>query len=177
MSDLVSFTFEQSQVRVIERDDAPWWIAADLATILGYSDTAAMTRSLDSDEKGVHVLQPLYSTNTPTGGQQEMTIISESGLYNAIFRSRRPEAQAFRRWVTGTVLPQLRRTGSFHLQPANALDRLKTGLIARTTVTTAEAATLAGIVADNEGQATTAGLLRALGWRRAWIAPTPRLEG
>lgn len=115
MDNLLSFSFAEQSVRVIERDDGPWWIAADLAEILGYRDTYDLTRNLDDDEKGTHNVRPLYSGNTPHGGPQEMTIISESGLYNAIFRSRRPEARAFRRWVTGTVLPQIRRTGSFAL--------------------------------------------------------------
>jgi hypothetical protein len=67
-----------------------------------------MTRNLDEDEKGTHNVRTL-------GGEQALSIISESGLYNAIFRSRREEAKAFRRWVTGTVLPELRRTGRYAL--------------------------------------------------------------
>ena len=61
---------------------------------------------MDEDEKGV--------TNGYTlGGNQELTIINESGLYHLIFISRKPEAKAIRRWVTGTVLPSIRRTGSY----------------------------------------------------------------
>ena len=168
MTDLISFTFDTSKIRVLESESEPWWIAADLAELLGYRDAANLARTLDEDEKGTHIVR------TP-GGPQEMTIISESGLYHAIFASRRPEARTFRRWVTGTVLPQLRRTGSFAVQE-NPLDRLQTGLAGRSTVTTAEAASLAGIVADTAGQAAAAGLLRALGWKRAWVAPLAALE-
>lgn len=114
MTDLVSFTFDDSLVRVIQRPDGPWWIAADVAAILGYDHTPSMVRKLDDDEADV---QNVHSS----GQQREMTIISESGLYNAIFRSRRPEARRFRRWVTGEVLPQLRRHGSYSL-PGMAQD-------------------------------------------------------
>lgn len=113
MNDLLTFDFDTIPVRVVQRDGAPWWIAADLARLLGYGSTKDMTRILDDDEKGVHIVPPLYSGNTPSGGPQEMTIISESGLFAAILKSRKPEARAFRRWVTGTVLPALRRTGRF----------------------------------------------------------------
>lgn len=106
MTDLLTFDYHESAVRIIERDGAPWFVAADVAAILGYDHAPHMTRALDDDEKGVHNADTL-------GGNQQLTIISESGLYNAIFKSRRAEARAFRRWVTGTVLPTLRRTGSF----------------------------------------------------------------
>lgn len=104
MNDLLSFNFDLYPVRILTVDDAPWWIASDIAAILGYSHTPHMLRSLDEDEKGVHIADTL-------GGPQEVTIISESGLFAAILKSRRPEAKAFRRWVTGTVLPEIRRTG------------------------------------------------------------------
>lgn len=169
MTDLISFTFEQAEVRVIERDNQPWWVASDIAAILGYRNAPDMVRNLDDDEAATQ--------NVRSSGQsREMLIISESGLYNAIFRARRPEAREFRRWVTGTVLPALRRSGSYSLSSSNCLDRLEQGLQAHSHVTTAEAAALAGIVADNEGQAATAGLLRALGWRRVWTRPVSRLE-
>lgn len=108
MNALVNFTFEQESVRVIMLGDDPWWVAADIAKVLGYSEAAAMTRSLDDDEKGLHNVQTL-------GGDQQLTIISESGLFAAILKSRRAEAKRFRRWVTGEVLPAIRRTGSYTL--------------------------------------------------------------
>lgn len=114
MNDLLTFDFDAQNVRIIVRDDVPWFVAADVASILGYSEAYDMTRNLDDDEKDTHIVRTL-------GGNQDMTIISESGLYNAIFKSRRAEAKAFRRWVTGTVLPQIRRTGGFGLRfaPSN----------------------------------------------------------
>lgn len=107
--------FHGHEVRMlIGNDGQPRWIAADVATILGYSATAAMTRSLDEDEKGMHTL------HTP-GGLQDMVTITESGLYSAILRSRVPSAAEFRRWVTSEVLPTIRRTGSYG-QPAARSD-------------------------------------------------------
>lgn len=108
MNDLLTFDFETHSVRVIYRDGTPWWVAGDIAAILGYDHAPHMTRALDDDEKGVHNVDTL-------GGAQAHTIISESGLFAAILKSRKPEARAFRRWVTGTVLPQLRATGTFTL--------------------------------------------------------------
>ncbi|WP_052054076.1 phage antirepressor KilAC domain-containing protein [Corynebacterium freneyi] len=101
------FDFRGHEVRVIQGDDGePRWVAADVAKVLGYSATAAMTRSLDDDEKGVQNL------HTP-GGEQELATITESGLYSVILRSRVPAARDFKRWVTGEVLPQIRKTGSY----------------------------------------------------------------
>lgn len=111
MNDLLTFDFEESAVRVVTIDDAPWFVATDIAAILGYRNAPDMTRNLDQDETDTHILRS-------SSQNRELTIISESGLYNAIFRSRRNEARAFRCWVTGTVLPALRRTGRYDLSPA-----------------------------------------------------------
>lgn len=115
------FDFNGQQVRVVMIDSEPWFVATDAASVLGYSVASAMTRTLDDDEKGVHTL------HTP-GGDQEMTIISESGLYSAILRSRVEGAKAFKKWVTGTVLPAIRKTGSYG---APALPELSPGDWAR----------------------------------------------
>lgn len=111
MNDLIKFDYQDAVVRVVTIDDAPWFAAPDVAGILGYNQAKDMTRNLDEDEKGRQIVPTL-------GGDQELSIISESGLYNAIFRSRRDEAKEFRRWVTGTVLPEIRRTGRFALAAA-----------------------------------------------------------
>lgn len=80
------------------RDGEPWFVAKDISGILGYSETAKMIRRLDDDEKDTR------KTSTPSG-KQEMTIINESGLYNAVLGSTKPNAREFRKWVTGEVLP------------------------------------------------------------------------
>ncbi|MBR1602194.1 MAG: hypothetical protein IJ667_02000, partial [Synergistaceae bacterium] len=66
----------------------------------------ALSDHLDADEKGV------TKCDTP-GGMQDMTIVSESGLYTLIMRSNKPEAKRFRKWVTSEVLPSIRKTGSY----------------------------------------------------------------
>lgn len=107
-SSMQNFRFGTFAVRVLSIDGEPWFVAVDVAAILGYQTTKDATRLLDEDEKGGHILP------TP-GGAQELTIISESGLYSLILRSRKDEARPFRKWVTAEVLPSIRRTGNYQL--------------------------------------------------------------
>ena len=93
------FNFENHQVRVVMKGAEPWWVAKDIADILDFRDAANAIRLLDEDEKGTQKVR------TP-GGEQEMSIISESGLYTLIMRSNKPEAKRFRKWVTSEVLPK-----------------------------------------------------------------------
>lgn len=107
MKEITKKTFDGNSVRIITGDDGePWFVASDISKILEYSEASAMTRQLDDDEKGLSVLQ------TP-GGNQELLTISESGLYSAIMRSNKPEAKQFKRWVTGDVLPSIRKNGGY----------------------------------------------------------------
>lgn len=107
MNELQVFNFNGADVRT-NRDEKgdPWFVAKDVAEILGYENSRTMTRRLDEDEKGVQKL------HTP-GGDQEMTVINESGLYSAILGSTKPEAKAFKKWVTGEVLPAIRKSGGY----------------------------------------------------------------
>ena len=98
------FTFTTQPVRVIVRDDEPWFVAADVIAALDL-DRKALDR-LDDDEKGVS------SIHTP-GGAQAMTIINESGLYSLVLGSRKPEAKPFKKWVTSEVLPAIRKSGRY----------------------------------------------------------------
>ena len=92
------FKFDESPVRVVLKHDEPWFVAKDVCDILEHSDPSMAVSRLDDDEQG--------TTNVRTpGGPQEVLTVSESGLYNLIFTSRKPEAKRFRKWVTGTVLP------------------------------------------------------------------------
>lgn len=110
MSSIIPFSFANNQVRVIVSEAGdPWFVAQDVSTALQYSEASAMTRTLDDDEKGLQTVQ------TP-GGKQELVTINESGLYSAIFRSRRPEAKRFKKWVTSEVLPSIRKTGMYAVQ-------------------------------------------------------------
>ena len=116
MSNLSVFSFEKSPVRTVLVSGAPWFSSADAGKILQLSNIRASVALLDDDEKGVNTI------DTP-GGKQEISIVSESGLYALIFKSRRPEAKKFRRWVTSEVLPAIRKTGSYSatLTPAEQL--------------------------------------------------------
>lgn len=100
------FAFGDAMVRTVERNGEPWFNATDIARILEYDHTPSMVRYLEEDEKGVLISHTL-------GGNQNVTFINESGLYHAIFMSRKEAAKEFRRWVTGTVLPEIRKTGGF----------------------------------------------------------------
>lgn len=104
---LETLAFKNNEVRVIvDSDGSVFWVAADVASILGYSHTPSMVRRLDEDEKGV---RPVH---TP-GGDQELTVVNEPGLYSCILGSKRPEAKEFKRWVTHEVLPSIRRDGGY----------------------------------------------------------------
>ena len=116
-SQLTPFNFNQTAVRVINRDGEAWFVAQDVSNALEYSTAKDMVRCLDDDEKDGHIVPTL-------GGNQKMLIISESGLYHALFKSRKKEAQAFRRWVTSEVLPSIRKTGTYqaNAQPSDWID-------------------------------------------------------
>ena len=88
--------------------DKPYFIAMDIARALEYQDTEAMTRRLDSDE-----IQNLQIVGF---GNRGVSVINESGLYNAILGSKKPQAKAFKKWITSEVLPSIRKQG-YYLTP------------------------------------------------------------
>lgn len=100
------FKFGVIAVRVVEIDSSPWFVAGDVCAALGISRTDDGVGRLDRDEKGA------ASIRTP-GGDQQMTVINESGLYSLILGSRKPEAKAFKKWVTSEVLPAIRKNGQY----------------------------------------------------------------
>lgn len=106
MNDLVSFEFNGNAVRTVLIEGEPWWAAKDVAEVLEYSDTQAMTRRLDSEDIST-------CTDVSSGQGRNITIINEAGLYSAILGSSKPEAQAFKRWITHEVLPSIRKTGGY----------------------------------------------------------------
>jgi len=97
---------EFGAVRSILIDGDPWFVAADVCKALELEKTNRALTRLDDDEKGAH------SVSTP-GGRQRMSIISESGLYSLILGSRKPEARAFKRWITHEVIPSIRKHGAY----------------------------------------------------------------
>ena len=106
MNALKVFSYNGAQVRTVEQNGEPWWVLKDVCEVLGLDSPHKVAERLDEDEKGRNSIPTL-------GGAQEMTIISESGLYNVILRSDKPEAKPFRKWVTAEVLPAIRRNGSY----------------------------------------------------------------
>lgn len=105
MTDIQIFKNEQfGEVRTIEKNGEPWFVAKDVCEALELDRTAV--RRLDEDEKGVH------STHT-LGGEQQIGVVSEAGLYTLVLGSRKPEAKAFKRWITHEVIPTIRRHGAY----------------------------------------------------------------
>lgn len=107
---MTPFDFNGRQVRVIvDEHGEPWFIAMEVAEILGYSDASKMTSRLDDDEKSNRQIGGL---GPGTGGRGIITI-NEPGLFAAVIGSTKPEAKTFKRWVTHDVLPSIRKTGSY----------------------------------------------------------------
>ena len=107
MSQIIPFEFESHALRVnLDAAGQPWFVAADVCAALELPETHKAIARLDDDEKGRN------SIPTP-GGQQEMSVVNESGLYNLVLGSRKPEAKRFKRWITHEVLPSIRKTGSY----------------------------------------------------------------
>lgn len=112
MNDLHSFDFDNTPIRAMMVGQTPWFAANDLCAVLDIRNSRDAISKLDEDEKGVHVF------DTP-GGSQTLNMVNESGMFSLVFKSRKPEAKRFRRWVTGEVLPALRRDGHYALPIAN----------------------------------------------------------
>ncbi|TAM23404.1 MAG: hypothetical protein EPN60_15095 [Nevskiaceae bacterium] len=111
---VTQFQFHTHAVRVVARDGEPWFVLADVAEALGYRDAANAGRCLADKQRGTQIV------STPSG-DQPMTLVNESGLYRLVLRSRKPEAIAFSDWVTGEVLPSIRKTGGYQ-QDTKAAD-------------------------------------------------------
>lgn len=104
------FDFGGEQVRVVMHDGEPWFVAADVAKILGYTNPA---KAIRDHCKGVN------ESFIPTpGGRQTVKVIPERDIYRLVMRSRLPSAERFEEWVVGEVLPAIRKTGSYGTQDA-----------------------------------------------------------
>ena len=106
MNELQVFSYNDHSVRTVTQDGQPWWVLSDVCEVLELKNPARVAARLDEDEKGVTFMNTL-------GGQQTMVIINEPGLYSVILRSNKPEAKAFKRWLTHEVLPEIHRTGAY----------------------------------------------------------------
>lgn len=173
MSDLTLYNFEQMPVRVTLREGDPWFMATDVASVLGYKHAPHMVRMLDDDETAVHNVDT-------SAGPRGNVIISESGLYAAILKSRRPEAKRFRRWVTGEVLPAIRRTGRYdgvqRGEQASVSERIAAYLDAREVVRLEDLCHDLGLSKDNGTKAAVAAMMRMAGWQRCWAKTAKPVE-
>lgn len=109
-TDVQIFDYRDKHIRTIQLPDGIWWVLKDVCLALEISKYRDIGRTLDQDERASLEMDTL-------GGLQKMTFINEAGLYKVIFRSNKPEANNFKRWVTHEVLPSIRKTGSYGAQP------------------------------------------------------------
>ena len=107
MNDILVFHYKSSEVRTVELNGEPWFVLKDVCAVLGISNHKMTAQRLDADEVS------LTDITDSMGRQQETTVINESGLYNVILRSDKPEAKPFRKWVTSEVLPSIRKSGGY----------------------------------------------------------------
>jgi anti-repressor protein len=106
MNELRIFNYKEASVRTVQIDGEPWFVLKDVCDVLGLTDTNKISTRLDQEE--------LTRIKFVSGGQsREMLCVNESGLYNVILRSDKPEAKPFRKWVTSEVLPSIRKHGAY----------------------------------------------------------------
>lgn len=108
--------FENNQhIRAIQREDAQiWFVAQDLCRCLGITNSRDAVAELEEDEKASVVITDTSSSSRKT---ITMSCVNESGMYALAFKSRKPAAKKFRKWVTSEVLPSIRQTGAYSLEP------------------------------------------------------------
>lgn len=111
MNNITLFQYQKQEVRIVKAENGdPLWIAQDVCNVLGLSNTNRALHKLDLDE--------YLTLKVLTSGQnRNILCVTEPGLYNLIFRSNKPEAIKFRRWVTHDLLPQIRKSGFYSLTP------------------------------------------------------------
>ena len=113
MSELVKVfeNVEFGKIRVVIIDDEPWFVAKELSELLEYSETSKMLRRLDDDE--IKKVAPTILGDSINPMVREMALVNESGLYNSVFGSKKPNAKEFKKWVTSDLLPTVRKTGGY----------------------------------------------------------------
>ena len=115
------FKFEHYEVRFVGTASDPWWVAKDICQILEIGNLSQALSRLDEDEKGYIIL------NDPLGNEKKYRTINESGLYSLILSSRKQVAKPFKKWVTSSVLPAIRKTGQYSINSTTQLS-LETAL-------------------------------------------------
>ena len=124
MQSLELFHFKGKQVRTIQLDGEPWFVAADVCDVLGLNNPSQALSYLDRDERRL-ITNEAWRTNG------NMAIVSEPGLYSLVLRSRRPEAKGFRRWIAHEVIPALRQSGEYRLTAVSSVAAAPSGQLLR----------------------------------------------
>ncbi|MCG7425094.1 phage antirepressor KilAC domain-containing protein [Kocuria rhizophila] len=114
--ELTQFIYDDHQVRVVEHEGMPWFVATDLAQVLEYRNASDLTRGLEDEDLRTHIVRT-------SAGHREALVVSEGGLYTILVRARTERARPFRRWVTHEVLPQIRKTGAYAADRAPQLPK------------------------------------------------------
>ena len=110
MNNIQEFLYENSPIRMIESNGETWWVLKDICKLLSIENHKNITKRLEEDEVGTFELPHPQSKEK----KLEMLCVNESGLYSVILRSDKPEAKAFRRWITHEILPEIHRTGEYN---------------------------------------------------------------
>lgn len=114
---------EFGRVRTVSIDGEPWFVGKDIALALGYCNTKdALSRHVDAEDKG-------GSRITTPSGEQDMTVINESGLYSLVLSSKLPSAKKFKRWITHEVIPAIRKTDGYQV-PQSLAEQMAQGILA-----------------------------------------------
>lgn len=108
--ELKVFNYEGAQVRTFNIDGEVWFVAKDVCDILELGNVSKAIQELDEDERSSLTIS---EGTSPKGGNPNMNVINEPGFYALVFKSRKPEAKQFSRWVRHEVLPQIRKTGTY----------------------------------------------------------------
>lgn len=102
--------FEGAEIRMIDRDGEPWWVAKDVCAVLGIENVGNATARIDEDDiRQMDIIDAI-------GRKQKTSIVNEPGLYSLILRSEKPEAKRMKNWLTKEVLPSIRKTGSYSIR-------------------------------------------------------------
>ena len=125
MNELQVFNGRGFKVRAVDLDGKPWFVGKDVAEAVGYVWQPNLIGHVPEEWKGINPI------NTP-GGNQNMAVLSEEGLYFFLARSDKPAALPFQKWIAGEVLPSIRKTGAYIATPKTYLEacgvRLRTSL-------------------------------------------------
>lgn len=115
-SEVIPMVFDGTQVRALKIDNDPWWVGRDVASVLGYEKPR---NAVNAHCKGAR------KWGIPTkGGMQQTTIIPERDVYRLVFRSKLPAAERFEDWIVAEVIPQIRETGSYSINPVDPIQAI-----------------------------------------------------